>query len=381
MEYRTRQLVLEAKKTSGLEFTKTSLLMSDVSMSVSRHESCILFPLRTNVALFQSPQGYLALEERLKIASLLYDRLILEGGFYVLQAAATGAMDFHQGRSSITDDEAHQRRQYFEELSRREQPSEFLLTILPNDSINDPVPIIGGRIESLYFAEFQSLAARFSINDQPWVEWLDGEILAGSPPDKWVRNKDYDDEANLDLGDEFGNRFVKSKLIHALNRDLAHAAILEATLSTDPLHLRLMTMKQNVSGLVPSGHSIVVGVGLPAVRDVPWSEIIDLRRDRGMADFRRVVDEIENEVASQPEIDGNDDLRDEIVKKWQRRVADAISALRPSLKQLATESTKGLVLDFVPLPGLSTLLGTVSGVREIYRSRKSWLTVFMRLAR
>jgi hypothetical protein len=76
-------------------------------------ESRILFPLCTNVNLFQTPAGYLELEERLKVASLLYDLLGLERGFYYLQATEKNSFSVYN--RNITIEEAEQQREYLED--------------------------------------------------------------------------------------------------------------------------------------------------------------------------------------------------------------------------------------------------------------------------
>ena len=340
-------------------------------------ESRILFPLRTNVSLFKTPEGYLELEERLKIASLLYDRLVLQSGFYFLQAAETVAYEIHE--RDISDDGAAKRREYFEKLDKQDPPPEFYLAWGGADDASKVA--FTGQTQTLYFAEFQSLARQAGIAGQPWVELSGAEFSKDSPSDKWIQQQDLQDKNALHLGDEFGSDSVKPKIVHALNHDLALSAALGATLSTDPLHLALVEMKLERLGLVLSSHSIVVRAGLPAVKSVPWNEIIDLRGEPGMADFRRVVNEIESEVSTELETESSELFRDEIVKRWNAKVADVVHGLQPSLKQLTVESLKGLVLDYVPLPGLGTLIDTIRGFGEWHRERRSWINVYMRIVK
>lgn len=350
-------------------------------MSEPRYESRILFPLRSNVALFKTPEGFLALSERLKVATLLYDKLILEGGFYVLQASANGVVEIHEARRTISMEEARKKRAYYEELSRRQPTLEFVFAAKASDSLGAPTPLIGGRTEALYFAEMQSLVEEIDGYNQPWIEWLDGDIERGSLADEWIHQQDHDDLSALNLGDEFGNDFVKSKLIHSLNRDLAFAAVFEATLSSDPLHMSVVARKVDLAGFAPTIQNLVVQAGFPGVKEVPWDEIVDLRDDSGIIEFRSIVDEIENEIALLPEIKDSDDLRGEITRRWLQRFAEVIAATRPSLKQVASDSAKSLILDFIPLPGLGTLATAIGGTRSVHRARQSWLSVFMHLAR
>jgi hypothetical protein len=196
-----------------------------------------------------------------------------------------------------------------------------------------------------------------------------------------VQREDQQDRDALHLGEEFASQSAKPNIIHALNDGLALSAALRATLSTDPLHLSLIKAKLERLGLSLGRHSIIVRLGLPAIKSVPWDEIIDLRSEPGMADFRRVVDDIETEVSAQLGTETNELLRDEVANFWNDRVAEVICRLQPSLKQLAVEALQGLALDLVPLPGLGTLASTIEGFDRWRRERRSWINVYMRLVR
>src|SRR3954465_13832233 len=52
-------------------------------MSEDLNQSTFLFPLRSNVNFFDTPNGYLSLIGRIKQASLLFDRLLFERGIYI----------------------------------------------------------------------------------------------------------------------------------------------------------------------------------------------------------------------------------------------------------------------------------------------------------
>jgi len=154
------------------------------SMTEPEHESRVVFPLRTNVALFKTPEGYLELEERLKVAALLYDNLLLEGGFYTFQATRIGSSDWHVPRAAISDEEAGRRRAEHERIDGENPHAEFYVALQTAGS-DRVIPVVRGPIEASYFAEFQSLAAKFSGREQAWVEWLDGDIESASPAGEW----------------------------------------------------------------------------------------------------------------------------------------------------------------------------------------------------
>jgi hypothetical protein len=332
-------------------------------MTEPTDETRILFALRTNVELFKTPEGYLELEERLKIASLLYDKLVLQSGFYCLQSATKGFYDLFN--PTISNDEAANLRAYYGDLDKR-KPSPEPRVIVQNPNTGDVNTVDFGPTEAIYFAEFQSLLANAGIFEAPWVEWWNGQIQNKPTIAQWIHQQDELDSAQLDLekGTE-RSQGLEQKAVQALNHDIALSVALSATLSADPLHLDLMRLKLGRLDFKRLNHQAVVELGLPTVRDVPWDEIADLRQDPGMRDFRRVVNEIEKEIANSTASDEEQWLQDRIVKQWHSRTAEAYCAIRPSLKQLVADSAKGLVFDLLPLPGLGTLFDIVKGSYSI----------------
>jgi hypothetical protein len=65
--------------------------MPDLSILPESSESTFFFPLRTNVQCFDTAEARLKLEERIKQASLLHDKLLFEGGVYTATAWEEGS--------------------------------------------------------------------------------------------------------------------------------------------------------------------------------------------------------------------------------------------------------------------------------------------------
>lgn len=349
-------------------------------------ETRILFPLRTNVEVFQTPEGYLALEERIKIAALLYDKVVLEGGFYELTVSQSGSFELRTKRGTegngISDDDAAHRRSEMEALLRNEQLPPFFVGVQPSDGSSSVTPIVGGRMQELYFAEFQSLAATAQLKHQHWVEWLDNDFASYGSYAAQVQRNLWNDE-RMEIGAEIENPFLRSTLLKALNHDLLTTAAINATLSADPLHSALMERKMIKSGFAPSLRLLVVQTSLPSVRSVPWDEVIDLRSDPGMIEFRRVIREIEAEALASVDGATIEDIRNRIQIEWNERMADTLASNRSSLREVATGTAESVLLDLinVPVPFLGTAIGLARDLNALKETRKSWLSVFMRLAR
>src|SRR5438105_39691 len=84
--------------------------MSSPDNQQEQSPSTFFFPLRTNVHYFDSPEQQLALTERVKQASLLYENLLFEGGMYdavVWKDEERGggpSFDMHIPPQDITDE-------------------------------------------------------------------------------------------------------------------------------------------------------------------------------------------------------------------------------------------------------------------------------------
>ena len=98
----------------------------------------------------------------------------------------------------------------------------------------------------------------------------------------------------------------------------------------DPSNFTWSQVKSCHLGFSPSLQPVVLRVGLPAVTKVPWDEIIDLRTDPGLKDFRRVVDDVSVEISTLSQDADFGCLPDEIRNRWNSEFVGAIEGLKPS---------------------------------------------------
>lgn len=347
--------------------------------------SRIFFPLRSNVEMFQAATGYVALQERIKIASLLFDEVILEGGVYKLQMTDRGALDFRIPREGlgkgVTDQTVAETRQQFEALQQLEAPS-LRVTIQPSDGSGEPRLLFDGPTTAMYFSEFQTAVSDLKGLDTPWLIWLDDDPVRFPEFSELVRQL-CDDDYRASVGEVIPNRRIRDQLLKSLNHDLVLTTMVDAFISTDPIHAHLMSAKLERLGFLASTRLAIVNTYMPSVRDVPWDEINDLRSDPGMWDFRRVVGEIEGQIMELPQDATSADVRERIQSEWNKEMADAWTAVLPSFRQIAVETAESLLLDFVniAMPFLGTGIDFARDMNNLRTSRTSWLSVFIRLTK
>src|SRR5689334_9582349 len=125
------------------------------------NSSKFLFPLRTNVEYFASLASYLSLVERVKLASLLYDRLVFEEGIYAAIVWENGVYETRipehltseQVLISLKDDFTSRGGEaLFEVASSEEGP--FL-------------PLLSGNVTQRFFCEFHTLLRSLGIEQLP----------------------------------------------------------------------------------------------------------------------------------------------------------------------------------------------------------------------
>jgi hypothetical protein len=182
-------------------------------------------------------------------------------------------------------------------------------------------------------------------------------------------------------------RFVRTAVIKNANSDLALAAAAGCTVTMDGLHSQVVAQRfGDEAGWKLRGYAIPFL--FPRIGGWTWQEIADLRRDRNMVRFRAELREIEDEAAAEA-VGG--DLEAAVRHAYERHAAGAVPQLTGFGKAagtivagyvisggsgLVTFGLKGLAADLASA-ALGTAPGAFTGVREVFRQRRSrgWVTV------
>jgi hypothetical protein len=230
------------------------------------------FPLRSNAASMYPGAPGRQLVDRIKVAALLFDVVHIE----------SGAVDLAMG----TDVRIAMPSRRIEWLSvadrKRRGLQEMILT-----AVDDGAQLRLRTAEHFWSATFDPV-----VRELPEAfDWL--VPVEVSYPDLDATSQ----EALLQAAwgpDGVGEPpFGESVLIRESVGDLVAADAMGAVLHVDTVHERLL------SGLVESGSAMPVGgpralsVACPEVGSLSWSEIDMQRRERGMGDLRKVLQEAE----------------------------------------------------------------------------------------
>lgn len=348
-------------------------------------ESILVVPLRSNAYTLLTGKPIATIRRRLKFASLFYDRLLLETGIFRVNAGPSGSSSFIVPPTE--EDPPH-----WQTPAERHAGTgvPFVVMITP-DGRPDATPRTA--VSSVASICWTATLHPFEDELPPGTDWVDF-VKSIDPADevgrmaqRWTRA----DERNPALEHAIPVRFARQVVINSANRDLVLAAAAGCSVTVDPLHMQVVTQRfKDADGWGLRGYS--VPVLFPAVADMPWEAIADLRRDRNIAQFRAVLREVEAEAGVEV---ARGDIEAAAHHAYERHLAKASGRLE-GVGSVTRRTAAGIViggaigvatspiagpLAIVVSTGAAAVLSTIGDVRNMLRQRQSrgWVTVHHRI--
>jgi hypothetical protein len=319
-------------------------------------QSELLVPLRSNGSALLTGKPIESVRRRLKLASLYFDHVYLEGGTYRLSAGPGGSSGFFEPPG---DGETFR----WQTPSRRgaEQRQPFTVAIGREDTPGVPARQMDTAIHSDASVSWTATLHPFADELPGGTDWIsytptrdpDGEI--GRLSDRWR----WADERNAALQRAIPERFVRDAIIKHANRDLGFAVQYGLAVSVDPLHTQVIAQRfRDDNGWKLQGFA--VPILFPAAGDFPGEAIADFRRDRHMARLRSILHEVEEEAASEA---AEGDVEAAVQRACRRHIADAQGAV-DSFGDVAHTLLQGFVIGGMTgfaIAGFTGPLGIVGG--------------------
>lgn len=278
-----------------------------------------------------------AVRQRLKVASVLYDEVIIEAGLYRFEAGAEGGVTSRQAPSGATH-------RWQTPKARGVAEHHGLQVSVSIES----APGVPAAPEAMRPFIRTSLSRAWTATLEPfglelpsrcnWVEWV---FRPQSPTglDEAAAPGIRRDGRNPALERMMPDRAVRSGVIEAINQDLVVAASNGAACSIDSFHARVFNAR-----IDPESNWNIVAFALPIlsprVEQLPWEAIADIRRDRHIKAYRKVMLEIETEAAELVRASG--DLEEAVHRLYHRRAQTASERL--GAKSFVKSELVGLVL-------------------------------------
>jgi hypothetical protein len=252
----------------------------------------VFFPLTSNAHALVGGGPVNSVKARIKLSSLLYDRVLVESGKMSIRAGPNGSLT-----SPMLEPDGRSAWQTPRER-KLAQDSPFGLSMARESQPG--VPAAGPY--------HQVLASQTSISWLPTFEPLRQElpgdcdwIVFGGPSpltsefqhlaDTWKR---FDDR-NEALTQLVPERFVRSTLLDHVSKDLALGAAGGWDVSVDRFHGGVIGARfASAATVKPQGFALPILI--PKVGQLPWDAIVRIRRMKEVERFRNVLREIETEA-------------------------------------------------------------------------------------
>jgi hypothetical protein len=338
--------------------------------------STIYFPLRSNAAGLVAGNGVALIRRRIILAGLLHDEVYLEDGVFSAFAGPGG------GSSVTMHGESLARWQTTRQRHELQGATHHVGARREGGDADGPMhAVIVTPATYSWRASFEPFRDELPSSAARWLNF--GHITDNASMRRIVQDWQRVDRLVSYGGDRrrpsLEHHFVTKTILDATYKDLAAAAVAGVSVSIDRRHQTAVRARVTAGDATPVGGHHALGLVVPG--DISWSDVDELRRMRGMRDYRAVVRDIEAMAfaagGSGLEIDAR------TRREYQARVDRAIAGM--SLGGRAAMQLVGFVAGAVadsaqPFIGGAVASGAAFVVQEAIQAarRPTWLSVHRR---
>jgi hypothetical protein len=254
----------------------------------------VWFPLRSNVAYFETSSKRLDLEGRIKEMALLSEELLFEPGLLDVAVTDHGVTSFWLPPGTLDDESIRRRR----DAARLGQP--VYLGVAKQSQPGQPAEgpshtLITGPLQQAFVAEYELSLREWGLDEAPWVRtvWLKDEFQSAA--DALAKEERRGGLAARDAPKLSDNGLLDSRLKDDLTRDLSWSAVMGTPVAIDELHRPMLEYKLGLkesrfeSQDAPGASALEVWV--PDFSGIPWSDIIALHDHDAIGAFRHKLNE------------------------------------------------------------------------------------------
>ncbi|HRE04168.1 MAG TPA: hypothetical protein PKX00_01070 [Opitutaceae bacterium] len=323
-----------------------------------------LFPLRSNAAWFTNAATVDSLRQRLKAALLLYDRVYFQEGRYHCTIWDRGAMDGFFPLDSLSRE---QRLKY----SFQAPGKEASLAMTPTEGGPTKV-LFSGVPKAYYSADFFPLIEEAGLRNHSAISLVNGDWDTPiTDPAKTFLMRHQSDlrkvtpEAGHFYADAAAKAFLYDTTAAAhfgmsINFDHRSHTIAEWVRKQ-----RLAQVRDEIAAVFFQGW---IDLGLPDFTNEKWERIIAIRDSAAGISFRKLISELELQIASEaPHVTSAADL-DEIVK---RKLVGKMAEELLQRKVSTTQAVISLGLNFTPV----SLIANAKEFYDALKDGRSWINL------
>ncbi len=345
---------------------------------MTNEHSVLFVPVMSNAHTLLTGAPVAALRNRLKFASIFFDRIALQAGILKRWAGPGG------GARSVD---------VIEEAPRWQTPSQrgvLLRTHLKAWASVLPPGLDPLKEAVVWIATLEPFANELP-RDCDWMSFVPLRDLNWD--ERAVLNQltvKYEESAALKKA--FPNPYVRTAIIRDTDTDLLIGEADGFSTAIDSYHLQVVKQRfADDDDWRFRGYA--VPFLFPQIAGWSWDDIANLRRDRNIARFRKVLQQVEEEAVTEA---AGGDVEAAAHHAYERHLAEALGRLQ-GVKSVAWTAVKGLVIGGAAgfaTSGItgpagvaaSTVLGsvptTIIDVRKMITERRThgWLAVHQKIS-
>jgi hypothetical protein len=325
-----------------------------------RSSGDVFFPLASNAHALISGSAVSSVRSRLKVSSLFYNRVLVEGGQMSIQAGPQGSSAWRHGHDSEAKWQTPSGR-------KRAQEVPFSLSMAEETQYGVPGP---GPYRQVFSSQtsidWRPTFEPFQKELPPDCDW----VVFGNPEpmrpeskklaDKWKR---FDDR-NGALNRLVSENFVRSRLVDDISTDLAVGASGGWDVSLDRFHGRVISARFEGDAAVKI-HGVALPILVPRVGHLAWDDVTAIRRMKAMERLREVLREVETEAFEVASSGG--DLEQAVRRAYDRKLRDAaanVEGVRSAIGHSLVDFVVGTGMGYATF-GLSLVAPVVGAAASV----------------
>ena len=250
-------------------------------------ESTIYFPLSSNTRSLLAGAPVRSVIRRIKVGALFHDHVVLQGGQWDRTAGPRGGMSWW------TPPKAHGARWQTAQERGGAKGRLFSLGMKPDGAPSEApfVAILNSEASISWRATFEPLHQSLPAEAADWLDIVPFQVPreAEEAAEPWILADNTDDQ----LARLIPDRIERETVIKSANCDLATAALAGVTVSVDLYHARVPRARLLRGDAQPAPGPMALEFLVPAVDDLDWRDIHDLRRHSGLREYRAILRDIE----------------------------------------------------------------------------------------
>lgn len=322
-------------------------------MSPTQPSGAVLFPLASNAHALISGSSIDSVRVRLKVASLLYDQVLVETGQRLIMAGPEGSITLPRPTSPDRPPAWQTPRERHEG-----QTSPFSLDMSPEHEpgvpSTEPFQRVVHSMASISWSPTLEPFARELPSGCDWILFgALGSIGAAGKElaERWKRH----DDGSAALKRLVPEHFVRSTLIDHVSKDLAAGAIGGWDISTDRFHGNVLAARFAGDGSIRGG-GFALPILVPRVSRLSWEDVAALRRLRAIRRLREELRAVEAEVLDLGDQTG--DVEGAVRRAYETRLRAAVGDVG-GIRSIAGHALVNLLVGTAV--GYATLGLTVTG--------------------